>query len=472
MDKPKNSIGIKDLGDVSFTDPIIPNQVVKYDGAKWTNQTDVGSGTLAGLSDTNINVLNPLANNQMLKYNITLGQWFNTDIINDMKIYDVNCRFTSPTALDRQAVFNLDNLGPATLATMRLPNDQGTGDIELVGTNNVQILTGKKMTDPTNNLNARALWCAGSTAIVSVVNSPAPTAGQVLKAIDPGTAEWRDEDPAPTTYNDDTFRIQDETDNSKKIAFEAGTITTGNTRTYTGPDASGVLVLEDARQFLTNKNISDALVIGDNSNPGSATILEVKSTSKFSTFAPVMTDAQASIVPFIFNSQSYFSADRDQYLTLSAGGFQPLHRPKWGSQYLSTQAETNIGMVGTWYKVAGVFTDGNFSVEMGSNGTSNLIQNQTSIARTFKCDASITAVTATGNKDCCFAFAINDGLTSSVLTDSEHCEELSTNKNNNIGLTTIATIPSFHALEVWVKNTSDTTNITAVNLTFNISTCD
>jgi len=99
-----------------------------------------------------------------------------------MKLYDVNCKFTSPTALDRQAVFDLSNLGPATLATMKLPNDQGTGNIELVGTNNVQILTGKKMTDPTNNLNARAL-CSGLAAMGLEPRVPEPERLPPLTAV-------------------------------------------------------------------------------------------------------------------------------------------------------------------------------------------------------------------------------------------------------------------------------------------------
>lgn len=61
------------------------------------------------------------------------------------------------------------------------------------------------------------------------------------------------------TATDSRFRIADNTDATKLIAFEASSITTGTTRTYTGPDANGVIVLDTASQTVSNK-------VFDNSN--------------------------------------------------------------------------------------------------------------------------------------------------------------------------------------------------------------
>lgn len=58
------------------------------------------------------------------------------------------------------------------------------------------------------------------------------------------------------SVDDSTFRIQNTSDNTKKIAFSAAGITTGNTRTFTAPDVSGTLTILDATQTLTNKTIS------------------------------------------------------------------------------------------------------------------------------------------------------------------------------------------------------------------------
>jgi hypothetical protein len=44
---------------------------------------------------------------------------------------------------------------------------------------------------------------------------------------------------------DDGFTLLDNADNTKIIAFNAGNITTGTTRTLSAPDATGTLVLND-----------------------------------------------------------------------------------------------------------------------------------------------------------------------------------------------------------------------------------
>lgn len=49
--------------------------------------------------------------------------------------------------------------------------------------------------------------------------------------------------PAVTEFSDSTFRIQDNSDATKEIAFEASGITTGTTRTLTVPDEDGEIAL-------------------------------------------------------------------------------------------------------------------------------------------------------------------------------------------------------------------------------------
>ncbi len=50
---------------------------------------------------------------------------------------------------------------------------------------------------------------------------------------------------SPQQFNDATFRIFDNTDPTKRLAFEVSGISTGTTRTFTLPDASGMLLLTD-----------------------------------------------------------------------------------------------------------------------------------------------------------------------------------------------------------------------------------
>jgi hypothetical protein len=55
---------------------------------------------------------------------------------------------------------------------------------------------------------------------------------------------------------DSSFKIADETDPTKLLAFQLSGITTGTTRTLTAPDASTTLVGTDATQTLTNKTLT------------------------------------------------------------------------------------------------------------------------------------------------------------------------------------------------------------------------
>lgn len=72
---------------------------------------------------------------------------------------------------------------------------------------------------------------------------------------------------------DSTFKIADETDPSKLLAFQLSGITTGTTRTLTIPDASTTLVGTDTTQTLTNKTlISPTLTTPALGTPASGTL--------------------------------------------------------------------------------------------------------------------------------------------------------------------------------------------------------
>jgi len=62
----------------------------------------------------------------------------------------------------------------------------------------------------------------------------------------------------PTVFADNVFRIQDNGDATKQIAFEASGITTATTRTVTMPDANLTMVGTDTAQTLTNKTFAVA----------------------------------------------------------------------------------------------------------------------------------------------------------------------------------------------------------------------
>lgn len=248
MDKPKKSIGLGDLGGVSFTDPIPNGDVVKYNSAtlQWENQPDAGGGgSLAGLSDVNIGTL---YGDEILKYDSGSGKWINSNTLANVQLTADNVKFADLADATKKANFRLDNLAPGTSAFMRLPSDQGSGDFNIVGTTNAQnlenkglrdntttfynafgptkkfhfdcgsiqpgndqnlivpdapaggqitlddnitVLTNKDMTDASNNLTARALWYGSGTASISSYAAPSPAADQVLTAVSATDAVWK-----------------------------------------------------------------------------------------------------------------------------------------------------------------------------------------------------------------------------------------------------------------------------------------
>ena len=59
-----------------------------------------------------------------------------------------------------------------------------------------------------------------------------------------------------TTFDDSTFNVYDNADNTKILAFQVSGVTTATTRTLTIPDASGTITLNDSTATLTNKTLT------------------------------------------------------------------------------------------------------------------------------------------------------------------------------------------------------------------------
>ena len=70
---------IKDLADVSDSMTPSTNQVLKWDGSEWT--AGDASATLSGLTDTDINGTNSLADDDLLQYDSSSSKWLNVSEI-------------------------------------------------------------------------------------------------------------------------------------------------------------------------------------------------------------------------------------------------------------------------------------------------------------------------------------------------------------------------------------------------------
>jgi hypothetical protein len=98
----------------------------------------------------------------------------------------------------------------------------------------------------------------GTSLILPGAANITTVAGDVACFLSEGSGNWRCVwfQPTDGRVRDASFLIVDESDPTKKIAFQASGITTGNTRTLTAPDASTTIVGTDATQTLTNKTLT------------------------------------------------------------------------------------------------------------------------------------------------------------------------------------------------------------------------
>jgi len=83
-----------------------------------------------------------------------------------------------------------------------------------------------------------------------------------------GTALTQTSTLPPATFTDTGFTIQDDSDNTRKFQFNAGTVSTATTRVYSVPDANTTLVGTDTTQTLTNKTLGAFTISGTVSGGG------------------------------------------------------------------------------------------------------------------------------------------------------------------------------------------------------------
>lgn len=112
-------------------------------------------------------------------------------------------------------------------------------------------------TDPTKQavFDLSGLPTSTTQSVQITTGSPVTTSGaQTLsnKTLDNTTIE---------TIKDVNFTIQDDGDITKQAKFQASSISTGTTRTFTFPDASTTLVGTDATQTLSNKTLNNTTVL-------------------------------------------------------------------------------------------------------------------------------------------------------------------------------------------------------------------
>jgi len=152
------------------------------------------------------------------------------------------------TALDTSAFSVGDAVYVASGGGLTATKPTGNNLVQKVGIitrSNVSqgtlLVVGAGRTNDLPNLAHGSVWLGDPNGVPSALGIG--TASQVLTS-NGTTASWQDSSGG-TEYADDVFRIQDNADNTKEIAFQASGITTGNTRILTVQDTDGTLITDN-----------------------------------------------------------------------------------------------------------------------------------------------------------------------------------------------------------------------------------
>jgi len=159
--------------------------------------------------------------------------------------------------------------GSSLSVTGQLTSTVATGTAPLVVSSTTKV--NNLNADTVDGISIGTIAAAGgvvyATSTTEIAAIGAGIAGQALVSGGAGAPTWR----SMGSYDDLTFAIVDNVNNTKVAKFESSGITTGTTRTFTFQDANGTLALleNNLGQFATTTSAQLAGVISDETGSGS-----------------------------------------------------------------------------------------------------------------------------------------------------------------------------------------------------------
>ncbi len=196
---------------------------------------------------------------QVLVYNASSGQYEPTTIVQP-PFLDSNALIKGSVDATKLFRFEVDGFSSGVTRVATPPNE----DFTIVGLATSQTLTNKTITNSNNTL-GRVTLTLGSDATADVYYRDSGglltrlaigTNGQVL-TVSSGLPSWQTPSGGGgSTFADNVFRVQDNGDATKQLAFECSGITTGTTRTLTIPNFDGTIATLAGTETFTNKTLT------------------------------------------------------------------------------------------------------------------------------------------------------------------------------------------------------------------------
>jgi hypothetical protein len=211
---------------------------------------------------------------------------------------------------------------------------------------------------------------------------------------------WKNADFIDNIILDDsTVKFRNITDPTKEARFDLDQMTTGNLLKMKVPlnvGSSMTIVSEDDEQFLSKKQITDDLRIGDSNPITGSSVLEVVSTTKGSITGPKMTNAEKLLIPAPVSGLSVYNTTTDNKEFFNGTTWEKYNVPRYASIYVSTPVATPFANALEWTLLNMTTTSSFFSIE--TSITNGRIQYTGSKARIFKIEATLTISNGGGVK--------------------------------------------------------------------------
>jgi len=164
---------------------------------------------------------------------------------------DSGFRIRNTTDTTKQIAFSAASISAASTRTLTVPDSDGTLVLAgianaFTGANTFTNATGQIFRVAATNDGIKLVGRAGGSGDFTVeVQTATLSANRTVTFPNLTGTVLLDTSSLPATFSDSAFRVQDNSDATKQLAFECSGISTATTRTMTVPDENGTIATQD-----------------------------------------------------------------------------------------------------------------------------------------------------------------------------------------------------------------------------------